>query len=303
VGGRLAQRLSPDHEIYISSRKPFASNLQDLYGRVKGVEHKTLFMNGRFPPVDTVIHLASMNEWDSAKYPSEAVTVNVDETRAILENSIRSGTERFVYFSTAHVYGSPLIGTITEETIPHPAHPYSLTHKAAEDVVKDAVLQNRIQGIVLRLSNSFGAPVSPTVNRWTLLTNDLCRQAVETGKMKLNSNGCQYRDFICLSDVEENVAKMVGGKMDLKNIIYNLGSGTPVRVIDMTNAIARIAVTVLNRHIPVELPPGSEETVEPTLEFSIDRLLKEGFNITNDVEREIERLLEFCRENFFVNAG
>ena len=121
----------------------------------------------------------------------------------------QKSVERFIYFSTAHIYGAPLEGTITEKSLPSPVHPYAITHRAAEDYVIAAAKQKRIQGTVLRLSNSFGAPVSPHVNRWTLLANDLCRQAVEKGTITLRSNGCQYRDFICLTDVEEVMAKML----------------------------------------------------------------------------------------------
>ena len=251
-----------------------------------------------FPAVDLVIHLAALNEIDSVKYPSEAIRVNVDETRIILENSIAKNVGRFIYFSTAHIYGSPLTGKITEDSLPVPVHPYAITHRAAEDYVVAAARQNRINGTVLRLSNAFGAPVSSNVNRWTLLANDLCRQAVETGKMELHSNGCQYRDFICLTDVEEILASMAERNQPLKNIIYNLGSGLAVRVIDMAVIIEKLCVTVLKKNVPVILPEHAKETVEPGLEFSIDRLLAEGFRVQNDVHLELERLLQFCADHF-----
>ena len=251
VGGRLTKRLAADNEVYISSRKiPDQKELR-LYGNVIFVDHKSLLKPEGFPAVDLVIHLAALNEIDSVKYPSEAIRVNVDETRIILENSIAKNVERFIYFSTAHIYGSPLVGKITEDSLPVPVHPYAITHRAAEDYVVAAARQNRINGIVLSLSNSFGAPVSSNVNRWTLLANDLCRQAVENGKMELHSNGCQYRDFICLTDVEEILASMVERNRPLKNIIYNLGSGLAVRVIDMAVIIEKLCVTVLKKNVPV----------------------------------------------------
>jgi UDP-glucose 4-epimerase len=298
VGGRLAKRLSTENEVYISSRKPLDKKILRLHGDVMAVEHRSLFEAGKFPEVDTVIHLAALNEWDSVKYPSEAIRVNVDETRIILENSINRGVNRFIYFSTAHIYGSPLAGKINETTLPRPLHPYSITHRAAEDYVVAAASQNKINGIVLRLSNSFGAPVSAQVNRWTLLANDLCRQAVEKGKMVLSSNGCQYRDFICLSDVEDIIASILERTHPLNHFIYNFGSGLPVRVIDMARVIEQLCVTVLKKNVPVVLPVNAEQTDELVLEFSVNRLLDEGFHINNDVNLELERLLQFCAEHF-----
>lgn len=297
VGGRLTRRLSNEHEVFVSSRNSPARAIMNLHGNIKFVDHQDLLSSDGFPGhMDTVIHLAALNELDSIKYPSEAIRVNVDETRIILENSISANVGQFIYFSTAHIYGSPLSGKITEETIPVPIHPYAITHRAAEDYVVAATMQRRIRGLVFRLSNAFGAPVYPQVNRWTLLANDLCRQAVEKGKLTLLSNGCQYRDFICLSDVEEIIAALPD--KDMRHIIYNLGSGKSMQVIDMAKRISQLASEQLHKKIPLELPAGSVSKEEEGLDYSIDRLVSEGYRILNPVNAELDNLLEFCKSNF-----
>jgi UDP-glucose 4-epimerase len=303
VGGRLSRRLSADHDIIVSSRQQPDERELKLHGGVRSMEHNLLFIPELFPKeVDVVIHLAALNEWDSVKNTSEAIRVNIDETRLILENSIRAGVKQFIYFSTAHVYGSPLTGNISESSLPIPQHPYSITHKSAEDFVIAATLQKKIKGIVIRLSNSFGAPVSAKVNRWTLLANDLCKQAVEKGMMMLTSNGCQYRDFICLADVEEVVGKMISDQTHPKNYLYNLGSGKSMRVLDMAHAIARKCEEELGKKILVELPPGAVSSTEPELYFSIERLKSENFSVRNDIDTEIEGLVKFCTRNFVYSA-
>ena len=303
VGGRLSKRLSSENEVIVSSRsRPEETELK-LHGPVQYIEHQYLFSAEQFPKnIDAVIHLAALNEWDSVKFPSEAIRVNIDETRQILENSIGAAVKRFIYFSTAHIYGSPLTGNISESGLPAPQHPYAITHKAAEDYIIAATLQKKIKGIVIRLSNAFGAPVSAKVNRWTLLANDLCRQAVEKGRMVLTSNGCQYRDFICLTDVEEVISKMVSKPDLLKYYLYNLGSGKSMRVLDMAYAIAAKCEEVLGKKIKVELPAGAVSSIEPELFFSIERLKSEDFLMQNDLNREIETLLKFCDQNFMQHA-
>jgi len=303
VGGRLSKKLSTENEVIVSSRKQPEEKELKLHGGVQWVEHRALFSKAQFPSdIDTVIHLAALNEWDSVKFPSEAIRVNIDETRQILENSIHAGVKQFIYFSTAHVYGSPLAGNITEENIPVPQHPYSITHKSAEDYVIAATLQKKIKGIVVRLSNAFGAPVSPRVNRWTLLANDLCRQAVEKNRMVLTSNGCQYRDFVCLIDVENIISQMIGEPGKMKYEIYNLGSGKSMRVFDMAQLIASSGKDIIGKKIPIELPEGSMTSKEPELFFSIARLESEQFKIQNPVAEEIEGLLKFCARNFIQHA-
>ena len=115
------------------------------------------------------------------------------------------GVPRFLYFSTAHVYGSSLEGTITEQTCPRNLHPYATSHLAGEQAVLEAAQRGAIRGVVFRLSNAFGAPVSSEVNCWMLLVNDLCRQAVTTGELALRTAGLQLRDFVTLEDVTRAV--------------------------------------------------------------------------------------------------
>lgn len=300
VGGRLAKKLSENFEVIVSSRSILADDNKLLHGIHSSILHSDLLTVEKFPDnIFAVIHLAALNEWDCVKYPSEAIRVNIDESRIILENSVAVGVTKFIYFSTAHIYRSPLLGNINEETLPLPAHPYAITHKAAEDYIIAATLQKKIQSVVIRLSNSFGAPVSPTVNRWTLLANDLSKQAIENKKLKLLSNGCQYRDFVCLTDVEYCIEKIVNSDSDkFKKIVYNLGSGVGLKVIDMATMIIDVYSELFGETIPLELPENATPSVEPSLYFSIDRLISEGVIIKNDFKEELKELLLFCDLNF-----
>ena len=304
VGGRLAKKLSENFEVIVSSRNILNEDVKTLHGINTSVLHSELLLTDNFPEnIFAVIHLAALNEWDCVKYPSDAIRVNIDESRIILENSIAKGVTKFIYFSTAHIYQSPLVGNINEDTLPFPAHPYAITHKAAEDYIIAAALQKKTKSVVIRLSNSFGTPVSPTVNRWTLLANDLSKQAVKNKKIKLLTNGCQYRDFVCLTDVANCIENIVSSDSDkFKKIIYNLGSGTGVKVIDMANMIIEVYIELFGETIPLELPENALQTEEPSLHFSIDRLLSEGVIIKNDFKKELMELLLFCNQNFKNNA-
>lgn len=299
VGGRIARSLSATHTVILSSRKNPDNNMLLAHGAASGIIHQQLLDATAFPgDVDTVIHMAALNEWDCVSNPSEAIRVNIDETRIILENAIKNGAKEFIYFSTAHAYGQ-LTGHVAEDRLPVPVHPYAITHRAAEDYVNATGIQKKINTVCLRLSNSFGAPVVPTVNRWTLLANDLARQAIEKKQLTLLSNGCQYRDFICLSDVTAVVAEMISNGISiLKHPMYNLGSGQSMRVIDMANLIVSVHKELYNQDLPIILPEGATPTTEPGLHFDISRLESEGFKIKNDFRAEIKSLLEFCREHF-----
>ena len=88
-----------------------------------------------------------------------------------------SAVKRLVYMSTVHVYGERMTGgaTLTEDMRPEPRAPYAIARLASEHLAA-ALSRKGIEVVVLRLTNSMGAPAHPAVDRWTLVANDLCRQ-------------------------------------------------------------------------------------------------------------------------------
>lgn len=304
VGGRILAYLSkkPGYSLRITSRKPIGM----LSNQIAGCELLELDLD--YPGdhlqavckgVTNIIHLAALNEIDSAKFPDQALKVNGSGTLQLLNAAIEAGVQRFIYFSTAHAYGSPLEGFINEEILPRPTHPYAITHRTAEDFVLSARDNRKINGIVLRLSNGFGAPVSPQVNRWTLLVNDLCRQAVTKKKLVLRSSGLQKRDFITLEDIcraVEHCLELTEEKCD--NGLFNLGGECALPVFDMAEMIASRCEALFGFKPDIIRPvPGKDETSLP-LEYSINKLKATGFQLKQNIEQEIDSTLAFCAKAF-----
>jgi UDP-glucose 4-epimerase len=248
--------------------------------------------------VDCVIHLAAMNEVESARDPVGALEMNGLASLRLLESAKAAGVRRFIYFSTAHVYGAPLQGDIDERTLPRPIHPYAITHKVAEDFVLAAHDRMQIEGVVIRLSNGFGAPVTPDVDRWTLLVNDLCRKAVTTGELRLNSAGTQLRDFITLGDVAWAVNHLL--QLDVSQLgdgLFNLGGGQAMSILEMTERIATRWQLLTGRDIAIVRPAG-DGIPSPALNYRCDKLAATGFVLTGQVDREIDDTLQLCLRAF-----
>ena len=243
-----------------------------------------------------VIHLAAMNEIDSARDPAGAVRINTEGTVNLLQIARKEGVERFIYFSTAHVYGAPLQGHIDENTMPRPVHPYAITHKAAEDFV---LASTGMEPVVIRLSNAIGSPAHPEVDRWTLVVNDLCRQAVTRGSMELKSSGLQWRDFVAMSDVCHAVLHLLQLPASLLGDgIFNVGGERPIKIYDIAQLIARRCEILFGFAPPlrrVEPLPGEEYI---GIDYSMARLKATGFTLSGSLEKEIDETLLFCRRNF-----
>jgi len=245
--------------------------------------------------VTAVVHLAAMNENDSLADPVKADRINTKATADLLDAAIKSGIKRFVYFSTAHVYGSPLVGNITEASIPRPVHPYAISHYQAEKFVLAAQAQGRIEGIVVRTSNGFGAPTHIDVDRWTLLVNDLCRQAVQNRKLVLHSSGLQQRDFVTLHDIAKATGHFLRLPADnCADGLFNLGGECSMSIWEMTQAVSKCCRDILGEEVPVVRPQPLPGEGAAGLRYDISKLKQTGFTLEGDRDQEIRDTLKIC---------
>lgn len=301
IGGRLAVHLAQaGHEIVLASRIPIlpvgwlpdAEVVQIDWSVQSSLEYICR-------SCDVVIHAAGMNAKECAAHPAAAMAFNGVSTSHLVDAACKMDVKKFIYLSTAHVYGSPLEGIITEESCPRNLHPYATSHLAGEHSVLWATKRGSICGVVLRLSNAFGAPVHKNVNCWMLLVNNLCRQAVESNKLKLSSAGKQYRDFIPITDVCRVIADYVLSNLHPNTInIYNLGAGSVLSVLEMATLIKYRALVLLGIE-PSICFPDVQLTETPNLflyrTLFVDTLPshdKFNHNI------EVDQLLMFCKSTF-----
>ncbi len=303
LGGRLAQFLASQtaYEIFLGSRQqmeppewcPQAKVFQTQWGSLAGLEHIC-------SAVDTVVHIAGMNAQNCATDPVAALEVNAVATARLLQAAVRQGAKRFIFISTAHVYCSPLTGVITEETSPASLFPYAASHRAGEDVVRAANQRGEIEGIVIRLSNTFGAPAHKDTNCWTLLVNDLCRQAVSNKRMVLRSSGLQRRNFVPMHDVCRAIDYLLHlPAQDLTGGVFNVGGDWSPLAWEMACLVQERCTVKLGfqpKFTPV-LPQKGETVCD--LDYRSDALRQTGFQLNTDKVEEIDQLLDFCKTSFF----
>jgi UDP-glucose 4-epimerase len=309
IGGRLAVYLTQlGHQVTIGSRNPspkaawlpqvnVASIMWDDAGSLERSCHN----------IDVVIQAAGMNAQDCIANPVGALAFNGVATARLFAAASRAGVKRFVYLSTAHVYANPLVGIIAETSCPANFHPYATSHLAGEHVVLAAQQFGKIQGVVLRLSNVFGAPVHKSVNCWMLLANDLCKQAVQTRKLVLQTNGMQPRDFIGMERACDILAQFATGPAAAsKYALFNVGAGKGQSVLTMAQRIQQRCAKVLGFEPVVHCAQADPGGKPSTLTYNVDRLESLGIHFDKDVDAdnaEIDRLLYFCQSEFAPCEG
>jgi UDP-glucose 4-epimerase len=156
-----------------------------------------------------------------------------------------------------------------------------------------------MQGIVLRLSNSIGAPINAQVNRWSLVGNDLCRQAITNRKMHLKTSGVQKRDFIALLDV----ARAVNHFLELPdplidNGIFNLGGENSLSIYELALKIQKRCELTCGFSPSLLRSKSIKGEKSKPLKYSIEKLKSTGFFLEGYLDQEIDDTLRFCKKHF-----
>ena len=304
IGGRVANYLKekePDTNIFLATRQnnetlPLWSNeftviqmnILDESSIANGLKNKNL---------DVIIHLAALNEIDAIEDPELALEVNTKGTYKLLNVANAEKINRFVYFSTYHVYGETSCSPITEDTPTRPTHPYAITHRAAEDLVNYFNHYHNMSTLIFRLSNGYGYPMSKDIDRWTLIFNELCKQAVTSDRISLKSSGKQHRDFITLHDIARAVYHFLFVVPDKwGDGLYNLGGKYSMSMLDVANKITEVYKKKYNKDIRrIEtVQDGGESIKYAPVKYSIDKIVKTGFTLRGDITSEIENTMHVC---------
>jgi UDP-glucose 4-epimerase len=302
IGGRVAQHLSTETgtEVLLGTRRqtdlaawlPHSDVVRTPWDSAAGLDTAC-------SGIDVIVHTAGMNAQDCVVDPVAALEFNGGATARLVEAANRQGVGRLIYISTAHVYCSPLTGTITEQMCPTSPHPYATSHRAGEDAVLWSPKRGGTEGCVLRLSNAYGPPAHAGADCWTLLVNDLCRQAVTEGCLALRSSGLQRRDFVPLSEVCRAVRYLVDQPLgDGAHGLLNVGCEWAPTVWEMTSLIQDRCEAVLGyRPEASRVQPAPDE---PTgeLTYRLDALRRTGFSVGESRVSEIDHLLGFSRVSF-----
>ena len=217
--------------------------------------------------IDCVIHFAGLKAvGESVEKPVMYYRNNIDTTLTLLECMAETGVSRFVFSSSATVYGSenpiPYVETMPKGSC---TNPYGWTKSMMEQILQDAVVANPDMTLVLlRYFNPIGAHESGRIGEDPKgIPNNLMPYISQVAVGKLDHltifgddydtpDGTCRRDYIHVVDLAEGHVKAVEYAENHKGTeIFNLGTGTPYSVLDIVHAFE----DANNLKIPYEIGP------------------------------------------------
>ncbi len=204
--------------------------------------------------VESIIHFAgSVVVPDSMRDPLACYRNNTMTTRSLLNAAVKCGVSRFIFSSTAAVYGNPDQVPVPEDAPTRPLSPHGSSKLMAEIMLHDTASAHGMNYVVLRYFNVAGADPLARIGLATVGATHLLKIAVEvaTGqRAKIDVFGTDYptpdgsciRDFIHVSDLAQAhrsaLSYLRGGGA---SVTLNCGSGRGYSVLETIEAVRRVS--------------------------------------------------------------
>ena len=214
--------------------------------------------------IDSVIHFAAYKAvGESVEKPLEYYINNLTSTLVVLDLMRKYGVKKFVFSSSATVYGDPVKNPILEDFDLSVTNPYGRTKLMIEDMLRDICKADKsLDVVILRYFNPVGAHKSGRIGEEPNgIPNNLMPYItkVAIGSLKeLNVFGDDYpthdgtgvRDYIHVVDLARGHVKALDKLSENPGLVtYNLGTGNGYSVLDLVKAFSKAS----NREIPYKI--------------------------------------------------
>lgn len=206
--------------------------------------------------IDSVIHFAAYKAvGESVEKPLEYYSNNIINTLNVLNLMKKYNVKKFVFSSSATVYGDPHTCPITEDFPLSTTNPYGATKLMIEDMLRDIAKADPSFNIsILRYFNPVGAHSSGLIGEDPNdIPNNLMPyiSQVAVGKLKELSvfgndynthDGTGVRDYIHVVDLAKGHVKALEKlNSNCGLVTYNLGTGNGYSVLDMVKAFSEVS--------------------------------------------------------------
>ena len=183
---------------------------------------------------DIFIHCAgNASVGKSVEYPEMDFGSNVN----VLYNTLSSITRaeinpKFIFLSTAAVYGNPKVLPISEKTVTAPISPYGLHKMMCEDLCKYYREVNGQNVTVVRIFSAYGEGLRKQI-LW-----DMYNKFKNNGFIELFGTGNETRDFINIKDLVQALDLIIKDKK--ADFVYTVANGEEISIKTLALEFAKI---------------------------------------------------------------
>ena len=315
IGSHTAIELLENNDLVVID--DFSNSKPEVLDAIKEITNKEVkFYEGDYSDkgflekvfneneIDAVINFAGFKAvGESVKEPLKYYDNNIGGCIHLLEVMQKHNVKKFIFSSSATVYGKPDVVPITEEAkVGGTTNPYGTTKLFIERILEDLYKSDNTWNIcILRYFNPVGSHPSGLIGEDPNgIPNNLMPYIVRVAAGQLEQltvfgndynthDGTGVRDYIHVVDLAKGHVKALEklNKEDSGLFIYNLGTGTGYSVLDMINAFEKATNKKVNY------------VIGPRREGDIDECYSDPTKANNELNWKAELTIEdMCRDSW-----
>lgn len=237
---------------------------------------------------DIIIHCAgSADVGKSVQNPELDFEGNVTLTHHLLfsMNRLDMKHTRFVFLSSAGVYGNPFSLPITEDMPLNPLSPYAVHKVMCEDLCKYFVKNYGMNIKIARIFSAYGAGLKKQIF-W-----DMHNKVNNTGKLSMFGTGNESRDYIHVDDVVQSLYLLA--TEDSEDTVFNIANGEEITIRLATEIFADCVGVERNK---IEFNGIVREGDPINWRADVSRIKKLGYNKCIEMKDGIQDYVDWVRK-------
>jgi UDP-glucose 4-epimerase len=224
---------------------------------------------------DALVHTATANDIVS-RDTLKGIELSAVGTKNMLDFAVQNKIPRCMVFSTLQVYGTELLGDISEQSPLHYQNDYGMNHLFGEMYAELYARTGKLQCVSVRPSNVYGRILTDSFNRWSLVPGCFCKEAFESGTITIKSSGLQLRNFVNLQNLSRAVEAILL-HFPASYECYNLASSQGSTMLEVAQLVKEIGTQELQRSIELVVS-GTEPAATNHFSISLEKLYALGFS-------------------------
>jgi len=261
IGSVLVDRLiSEGHQVNVIDdlSNSYAENIHKDAVFIEGSILDKNILNDALDGVEAVFHLAAkIRVEEGESKPDLYNSVNIDGTLNLLKLCKEKRIKKFIFASTAAVYGNPEDFPVTEKSTEAPVNVYGKTKLEVDRYLTQNAAIFGISSISFRFFNA-GGGYKNSAGKWLRIKHEGATHLIPSilhssdvkplaiyGNDWPTHDGTPIRDFIHVSDLANALVKSLNFLSKPGNTIINLGTATGSTVLEVIQA----AESALNHKI------------------------------------------------------
>jgi UDP-glucose 4-epimerase len=286
VGSSLAEYLMKDHQVVgVDLRIPEWDEVKKL--TIKGDVRDAGHIKKLMKDMDVVVHAAAQVNVDaSLKEPIVDASHNIDGTLTLLECARDINVQRFIYISSAAVYGNPPAIPITEDEHLHPISPYGASKLTGEIYSMVYYRSFDLPTVCIRPFNIYSERQDPESPYSGVITR--FKENLSNGKPPvICGDGGHTRDFVHVCDVVKMIERCISSKRSVGRV-YNCGTGIGTSIKSLADLMIAISGKNVRPAYDKERPGEIDHSVAEITRAKMEL----GFQPSTTLEKGLRELLE-----------